>query len=165
MTDDEEEKKEDAAIFPDFRPVIEEFEEMIQWKSVGTKKVPEPAPGQDEEFDRANGRVEKIKAQLEDYLEGIRKQLKSRNINFSTGSKRFRYEIEVPEDMAKKMSGDDYINTSNVKGKKRYQTDELRAVINELEEAEDKFKDALIPFLRTMFGKFYESKELFTRAI
>ena len=165
VTDDEEEKKEDATIFPDFRPIIEEFEEMIQWKSVGTKKVPEPAPGQDEEFDRANGRVEKIKAQLEDYLEGIRKQLKSRNINFSTGSKRFRYEIEVPEDMAKKMSGDDFINTSNVKGKKRYQTDELRAVINELEEAEDKFKDALIPFLRTMFGKFYESKELFTRAI
>ena len=73
MTDEEEEKIEGETIFPDFRPIIEEFEEMIQWKSVGTKKVPEPAPGQDEEFDRANDRVEKIKAQLEDYLEGIRK--------------------------------------------------------------------------------------------
>jgi DNA mismatch repair ATPase MutS len=71
----------------------------------------------------------------------------------------------VPEDMAKKMHSDDYINTSNVKGKKRYQTDELRGIINDLEDAEDKFKDALIPFLRTMFGKFYANKELFTRAI
>ena len=45
--------------------------------------------------------------------------MKCRNIAYATLSKRFRYEIEVPEDMAKKMS-DDYINTSNVKGKKRY---------------------------------------------
>jgi tetratricopeptide (TPR) repeat protein len=36
---------------------------------------------------------------------------------------------------------------------------------NELEEAEEKFKDALIPFLRSMFTKFYENKEIFTRAV
>ena len=38
-------------------------------------------------------------------------------------------------------------------------------MINELEEAEDKFKDALIPFLRNMFSKFYENKEILTRAV
>ena len=118
ITEDEEEKEGDQ-LFPDFGPIIQEFEEMIQWKSVGTKKVPEPAPGQDEEFDRANARVEKIKESLEEYLEGVRKMFKTRNISYATGSKRFRYEIEVPEDMAKKMERD-YINTSNVKGKKRY---------------------------------------------
>jgi DNA mismatch repair protein MSH6 len=144
--------------------VIEEFEKMIQWKSVGNKKVPEPVPGQDEEFDAANAKVEKIKNRLDEYIEGVRKKLKARNINYTMNSKRFRYEIEVPEDMAKKI-GDQYINTSNVKGKKRYQTDELREMINDLEDAEDKFKDALIPFLRTMFSKFYESKEIFTRAV
>ena len=41
----------------------------------------------------------------------------------------------------------------------------MRGIINELEDAEDKFKDALIPFLRTMFGKFYASKEIFTKAL
>lgn len=81
-----------------------------------------------------------------------------------TASKRFRYEIEVPEDMAKKIP-DSYINTSNAKGKKRYQTDELRDMINDLEDAEDIFKDALIPFLRTMFKKFYDHKDIFTRAV
>jgi hypothetical protein len=36
-----------VAIFPDYSSVIEEFEKMIQWKSVGSKKVPEPVPGLD----------------------------------------------------------------------------------------------------------------------
>jgi hypothetical protein len=35
LTDEEEEKKDDYKMFVDFRPIIEEFEEMIQWKSVG----------------------------------------------------------------------------------------------------------------------------------
>jgi len=46
--------------------------------------------------------------------------MKTRNISYATGSKRFRYEIEVPEDMGPKMDNKEYINTSNVKGKKRY---------------------------------------------
>ena len=71
----------------------------------------------------------------------------------------------MPEDMHKKVPSDDYTNTSNIKGKKRYQTDELRGMVNELEDAEDVFKDALIPFLRTMVGKFYENKDLLTKAI
>jgi hypothetical protein len=52
-----------------------------------------------------------------------------------------------------------------VKGKKRYQTDELRELIDKLEEEEDKFKDALVPFLRSMFKMFYENRELFSRAL
>ena len=61
-------EEEQTAIFPDYSSVIEEFENMIQWKSVGNKKVPEPVPGQDEEFDAANSRVEKIKEKLEAYI-------------------------------------------------------------------------------------------------
>lgn len=34
-----------------------------------------------------------------------------------------------------------------------------------MEEEEEKFKDALIPFLRNMFKKFYENRDTFTRAI
>ncbi len=107
----DEESKEDTtfeeeqhAIFPDYSSVIEDFENMIQWKSVGNKKVPEPVPGLDEEFDTANSQVEKIKERLEAYIEKVRKELKCRNISYTTNSKRFRYEIEVPEDMAKKIS-------------------------------------------------------------
>lgn len=54
--------------------------------------------------------------------------MKNRSISYTTGSSRFRYEIEVPEDLCKKVP-DYYINTSNAKGRKRFQTDELRELI------------------------------------
>lgn len=57
------------------------------------------------------------------------------------------------------------MNTSNAKGRKRYQTDELRSMIERLEDAEEQFKDALVPFLREMFKKFYEHRSVFTRAV
>ena len=34
-----------------------------------------------------------------------------------------------------------------------------------MEEAEEGFKDALIPFLRTMFKKFYDNRDLFSKAV
>lgn len=38
-------------------------------------------------------------------------------------------------------------------------------MIEDLEEGEDQFKDALVPFLRDMFRKFYENREIFARAV
>ena len=72
--------------------------------------------------------------------------------------------MEIDEENCKNLP-DDFINTSNAKGRKRYQTDDLRDLIEELEEAEVQFKDALVPFLRTMFKKFYDNREIFTRAV
>lgn len=37
---------------------------MIQWKTVGNKKIPEPVKGLNQEFDEANAKVEDIKQQL-----------------------------------------------------------------------------------------------------
>ncbi len=159
MTQDELE-----AIFPDFSPIIQSFEDMIQWKTIGKKKIPEPKPGLDENFDKANRSVEREKSKIEDYLDTVKKELKTKNISYTTGSTRFRYEIEVADELTKKVP-DHYINTSNAKGRKRYQTDDLRNMIETLEEKEEHFKDALVPFLREMFKKFYENREIFTRAV
>jgi hypothetical protein len=57
--------------------------------------------------------------QLEDYLEEIRKKLKSRKIYYYTGNKS-RYEIEVDEDMADKMTESNFNITSKNRGKMRY---------------------------------------------
>ena len=92
---------------------------MIQWKSVGGKKVPEPVEGLDEEFDEANARVEKIKTKLKDYLEDVKKELKYQHITYATASSRYRFEIEVPLEICKRVPKE-YTNTSNIKGKKRY---------------------------------------------
>lgn len=37
----------DDGIFPDYKPILEEFHKMIQWKAVGNKKIPEPIKGLD----------------------------------------------------------------------------------------------------------------------
>ena len=34
--------------FPDYDPILQDFEEMIVWKSTSGKKIPEPKPGVDE---------------------------------------------------------------------------------------------------------------------
>jgi hypothetical protein len=38
-------------------------------------------------------------------------------------------------------------------------------MVDKLEDEEDRFKDALLPFLRNMFKRFYEHREVFSRAI
>ena len=92
---------------------------MIQWKAIGKKKIPEPIKGLNNEFDEANNRVEKIKKKIDDYLEEAKKEIKNRNINYTLGSKYYRYEIEIPDELSKKVP-EHYINTSNAKGRKRY---------------------------------------------
>ena len=44
-------------------------------------------------------------------------------------------------------------------------TETLREFIEELEEAEEVLKTSLIPFLRTMFHKFYEYRLMFSAAV
>ena len=53
----------EEGIFPDYMPILDEFEEMIVWKQCGAKgkKIPEPKKGVDEEFDAKNEKVESIK--------------------------------------------------------------------------------------------------------
>lgn len=41
---------------------------MIQWKKLGSKKIPEPIKGLDSSFDIANSRVESIKKTIMDLL-------------------------------------------------------------------------------------------------
>lgn len=68
----ENQDDENLGIFPNFDHIIENFEKMIQWKKVGSKKVPEPIKGLNEEFDIANSNVEKLKVRLAEYLEEVR---------------------------------------------------------------------------------------------
>ena len=55
--DQDEEMKEDdedSGIYPNYLPILDEFDRMIIWKSSGSSKIPEPRKGFDEEFDRVN---------------------------------------------------------------------------------------------------------------
>ena len=60
MQSQQDEEMEEG-IFPDYMPILDEFEEMIVWKQYGNKKIPEPKKGVDEEFDNKNDNLDSIK--------------------------------------------------------------------------------------------------------
>jgi DNA mismatch repair protein MSH6 len=48
-------------ILPDIKQLLIQFEQVIVWKTIGKKKIPEPIEGISHEYDQANQRVEEIK--------------------------------------------------------------------------------------------------------
>lgn len=92
---------------------------MIQWKNIGSKKIAEPVKGLDETFDKANSRMDEIKTKLSDYLLEVQKEMKNKSIKYTTLSKRWRYELDIETDMAKKVP-DHYISTSSTTRNKRF---------------------------------------------
>jgi DNA mismatch repair ATPase MutS len=92
---------------------------MIQWKTIGKKKIPEPVAGLDETFDNANAKIESIKREIDEYVTELKKRFKTQSITLTTASKGFRYQIEVPHDVAEKIP-DSFTNTSNTKDMSRF---------------------------------------------
>lgn len=150
------------SLFPDYSGILDEFDGMITWKKSGSQRVPEPKIGQDEEFDACNFEVDQAKRTLNDYLSEVKKTTGCKEAVYSSVSRKFRYEIELPE--AVEVDEDDFICTSKVKGKRRYQTEKLQELISELEAKEEILKQALVPFLRGMFRRFYEFRNIFQNA-
>ena len=82
-------------------------------------------------------------------------------MKYNTQSKVYRYQFEInatPKvELPKK-----YKQTSSTPTVVRYQTNELKLLISLLEEAEDNLKEAISPFLRKLFTKFYKKKQMWS---
>ena len=61
--------------FPDYMPALEDFDKMITWKRVSSKRIPEPSLGLDPEFDARNQSVEDIRALMSEYTKKVEKKL------------------------------------------------------------------------------------------
>ena len=59
----------EEGLFPDYSPILEEFENMIVWKGY----VPQPRKGIFEEFDQIDEKLNKIRHSLKDYVEEVRR--------------------------------------------------------------------------------------------
>ena len=64
----------------------------------------------------------------------VREELKNPQLNYATMSKKMRFEIDVPNEEAAKGLPDEYECTSKTQRTKRYQTLELRQLIEQLRE-------------------------------
>jgi MutS family domain IV len=60
-------------------------------------------------------------------LQQVKKLTKCNDASYVSVSKKFRFEIELPESV--KVAEDDFVCTSKVKGKRRYQTEKLQDLI------------------------------------
>jgi DNA mismatch repair protein MSH6 len=156
---------DDRGLFPDLSEELVEFESMITW--VATDKgnnIPQPKQGLDEIFDAASEQVKDIKANLYDYLLQVRRQFKDENIKFSHA--KYRYELEIPEDLVK---GDkkpqNYEFTSSIRGFQRFHTNEIKWLVDSLEEAEELMNQALVPFIWSVFEHFHSKKGVWDRLV
>lgn len=148
--------------------MIEEFDQLIVWKKVAgganAAEVPEPQRGIDAEFDEINDTVNAIKEELNEYLQDIVRRFKDRRISYSHAKN--RYELEIPEEHVKgTKKPKDFEFSSARQGWQRFLTTKTKELVEQLEIAEDKLKDAMAPFLTAIFSKFHGKKSMWLQIL
>ena len=139
---------------------------MIVWKKTqgGEEEIPEPQTGLDESFDRANHVIDQIKLRLDEVLQQVRQQFKDKRVAWSHA--KYRYELEIPEALVGgKLKPEHFEFTSQRKDYQRFHTREIKQLVDDLEAAEERLKDALTPFLCTLFNKFYQQKDTWNAVV
>ena len=157
-------RNDDDGILPDIREHLRQFDNVITWKQIGKKKIPEPVKGLSEEFDAANNNVESTKQSIQACLTKAKKALEYPELRFSTGSKRYRFEFDIPNGKDIEVP-EDFVLTTKSNKYKRYQNKELIELVEQLEDAEDALKNAISPFLSKLFRKFYKKQYLWSEFI
>lgn len=71
-------------------------------------------------------------------MEQVKKATKCSDAKYVSVSRKFRFEIELPESVS--VDEEDFVCTSRVKGKRRFQTEKLQELIESLEAKEESLK-------------------------
>ena len=145
---------------PNIYPIINSIQDCIFWED----DIPKPKKGHDIEFDECNEKINKIKKELNEYLEVVREHYKSKEINFGRG--KYRYEIEIPVKIINKKGKMKEFKYSSRKSKyERFITDFIEEKIKKIEHQEEIIKDHLYSFLSFIFTKFSEHKTTWNKII
>jgi DNA mismatch repair protein MSH6 len=104
-----------------------------------------------------------IKAKFNEYVEDVKEEnkLDDDDIKLVT-DKKHRYLLKVKADVE---LSEDYDKIASTQKEVKYSSDRLLRLIEELEVAENTLKNALLPFIRLMFKKFHDNKDMFSKAI
>lgn len=113
-----------------------------------------PGKGVDSEYDSIQKKIGEIKKELDDYLKEQEKFFGCR-LQY-VGKDKNRFEIEVPEQAAKKADARFNLEGQR-KGKnpsRRFSTNQTRELLKEMMQVEDQRNNVLKDLLRRMFEKF-----------
>lgn len=124
-----------------------------------------PGKGIDNEYDSIRKRIAEINEELNEYLKIQEKKFGCR-LQY-VGKDKNRFELEVPEKVAKKAGGE-YQLEGQRKGKNaasRFTTEESRRLRKELMQAEDELNGVLKDLLRRMFERFSKEYEVWKKVV
>lgn len=153
---------ESGGKFPKLKEVLSFFDNAFD-QSVAKKdgKII-PAKGVDKEYDGALEKIRAINKRLDDYLKEQGRFFGSQ-VKY-TGTDKKRFQIEVPENAARK-ADDDYELQGQRKGFKRYWTEETKGMLYEMIQAEESRDQSLRDIARRIFKQFDDHQESWQSAV
>jgi len=138
---------------------------MVSWQGK-EKSIPVPCRGIDDQYDAAEERVREVRDELNSCLDRIRARFGNKGKNIAFCHSKFRYEVEVPEELVKGNNKPaDFEYTSARKGFQRFHTSDIKQLTKMLEDAEDELNSTLIPFICSLFYQFYQKNSIWSRRI
>jgi len=154
--------EKDKTGFPYLNELLEHF--MTSFDPESAKKDGKiiPAPNRNKDYDKAINDIKRIEKELENYLKS---QSKAFGCTLTyTGSAKNRFQLEIPENRCKKIP-EDFELTSSKKGFKRYWSDEIKALLSELTNAEARRGEALRNTMKYLFKDFDNHFNIWNRAV
>ncbi|KAH8396852.1 hypothetical protein KR215_005308 [Drosophila sulfurigaster] len=151
--------------FPDLSKQLEFFENAFDHEAADKTGVVAPQSGIDADYDEVQDRIAEIEGRLKTYLTEQERHFGCRVVYF--GSDKKRYQLEVPESHAHK-ANKSYALEGQVKGKKparRYTTNETKALLKDMQQAEEARNAVLKDLARRLFEKFSNHYEQWKQCI
>ncbi|ESO12543.1 hypothetical protein HELRODRAFT_187909 [Helobdella robusta] len=141
-----------AGRFPNIKPTLDFFDSAFDHQKARSAGVIKPMLGVNKNYDCAVNDIKSIEDKLNGLLDHLKKQLGCKTLTYF-GTARNRYQVEVPEAFCRKIS-DDFEVTSQRKGFKRYQSEEIKRWFAKLMDAEDRRDEAQRDTMRCIFDQF-----------
>ncbi|XP_037939091.1 probable DNA mismatch repair protein Msh6, partial [Teleopsis dalmanni] len=145
---------DNGGIFPKMHELLQFFNNAFNHEEAAKTGVVAPEKGVDSDYDECEAKIKDINQSLQDYLKEQEKFFGCRLAYFGTDKKRFQ--LEVPESNARK-AGKVYQLEGQKKGNKpcrRFSTNETRAFLKQMQNAEMERDNILKDLARRIFEKF-----------
>ncbi|ORX33553.1 muts domain V-domain-containing protein [Kockovaella imperatae] len=153
--------------FPDIGPHVRKLEKKYTVKTEKSTFEIIPQERADEDCSAAQDEIDTIKTDLEEFREKTRRSLglSSDAIKFwhSAQGGREIYQLEVPS--STKMSSDRWIKQSGTQKVSRYYSEDLKRLVRELLEAQEKLSTAKQGFYGRLMAEFDQDRDLWLKAI
>ncbi|PYH78425.1 DNA mismatch repair protein Msh6 [Aspergillus uvarum CBS 121591] len=133
---------------PDLNSMLEYWKTAFDRTKARENGILVPKPGVEEDFDRSQAHIEQIHQQLDNLLKKHRRELGSTAICYRDNGKEI-YQLEVPVKI--KNIPKNWDQMSATKQVKRYYFPELRALIRQLQEAQETHSQ----IVKEVAGRFY----------